>query len=455
MTAGGKVLPERIDGWKSIGAYFGRDRTTAIRWARERDLPVHRLPGGKSATVYALRGELEAWAQSRSKSEAEKLAQDTAKPVGRRRFRPMLAALTALAAIGVGGWLAMPLLVPAAPAALAQPSLPKQPAVAAKFLEGRDLLVDREAHSIERAIDVLRGVTRDDPGYGPAYASLADALILSREFGIRSDRAAFPEAHVAAREALRLSPSLAASHRVNGFIAYWWDRDFAAAYAFFEKAVALDPGDANGHFWFGNVLADHGDSQAALAHLAKARGLLPGSVAIQTDLAWAQWSAGNTATALSMLTDLEGRHPDFAVIHDCLSVIRLADGDYARFVAAQERFAELRRNPALSDRVGEVSSALSVSEARAHQVLVAQAESDLASADVRSRAWLSFLYSVAGDREALVRTMTIAAERREEWGDAGFVHAIRMRWRGDEAVSTLIDRVTSGQKRSSRLGAFH
>jgi len=64
MTAGAKSSSDRIDGWKSIGAHFGRDRTTAIRWARERDLPVHRLPGGKTATVYALRYELDAWAAS-------------------------------------------------------------------------------------------------------------------------------------------------------------------------------------------------------------------------------------------------------------------------------------------------------------------------------------------------------------------------------------------------------
>ncbi|RYD63706.1 MAG: hypothetical protein EOP58_10885, partial [Sphingomonadales bacterium] len=60
MSAAARPLPDRIDGWKSIGAYFGRDRTTAIRWARERDLPIHRIPGGKTGTVFALRHELEA-----------------------------------------------------------------------------------------------------------------------------------------------------------------------------------------------------------------------------------------------------------------------------------------------------------------------------------------------------------------------------------------------------------
>jgi hypothetical protein len=54
----------RLDGWKAIGNFVGRDRTTAMRWARERGLPVHRVPGGRTGTVYALRSELDSWLSS-------------------------------------------------------------------------------------------------------------------------------------------------------------------------------------------------------------------------------------------------------------------------------------------------------------------------------------------------------------------------------------------------------
>ena len=55
---------QRLDGWKAIANYLGRERTTAIRWANERGLPVHRVPGGKTGTVYALHAELDAWLAS-------------------------------------------------------------------------------------------------------------------------------------------------------------------------------------------------------------------------------------------------------------------------------------------------------------------------------------------------------------------------------------------------------
>ena len=53
--------PPRMDGWKAIARYLGRDRTTAMRWAAHRGLPVHRVPGGRRATVYAVGHELDSW----------------------------------------------------------------------------------------------------------------------------------------------------------------------------------------------------------------------------------------------------------------------------------------------------------------------------------------------------------------------------------------------------------
>ncbi|WP_263587897.1 hypothetical protein [Sphingopyxis sp. GC21] len=437
MNPGGRSLPDRVDGWKSIGAHFGRDRTTAIRWARERDLPVHRLPGGKTATVYALRHELDAWAASlRDPKPADQVS--SAALVRPARLRTGAAAFAALLLLpaGTGIWWALD-----RPAPVAAASLPTDPAAARDFLAGRDLVAERDGNSIERAITLLRGVIRDDPGFGPGFAALSEALILSREFGRRSDMQAFPEARTAARRALRLSPLLASSHRVNGFIAYWWDGDFAAAQHHFDRAIALAPDDANSRFWFGNILADHGDSREALLQLNRARALLPGSIAIQTDLAWAEWSAGHREAAVAALTDLERRHPDFAVIHDCLSIIRLADGDYAGFVAAQLEFVRLRGNTRLARRLDAVAVALAEGPAAAHQVLITQARADLANGDLKTRAWPAFLLSVADDRSALVDMLRDAIHGRERWGDAGLARSIARKWQGDAEIENALIRV--------------
>src|SRR3954470_15589019 len=51
----------RLDGWKAIANYLGRDVRTAQRWRHERGMPIHRVPGGKRGSVFAERIEIEAW----------------------------------------------------------------------------------------------------------------------------------------------------------------------------------------------------------------------------------------------------------------------------------------------------------------------------------------------------------------------------------------------------------
>jgi TolB-like protein len=51
----------RLDSWKEIAAFFGRDERTVRRWEKESALPVHRVPGGAKGRVFAYESELEAW----------------------------------------------------------------------------------------------------------------------------------------------------------------------------------------------------------------------------------------------------------------------------------------------------------------------------------------------------------------------------------------------------------
>lgn len=445
MTAGSKALPDRIDGWKSIGAHFGRDRTTAIRWARDRDLPVHRIPGGKNATVYALRHELDRWAGSDDRKverdgDMPEIRQDIGPP--RRRWAAASVALLALA-LGGAAWTARPWMTPIASAEAAALVLPRDPVTADRFQKARDLLADREAASIEGAIDLLQEVTRRDPGYGPGYAALAEALILSREFGTRSDLRAFPAARAAARDAMRLAPSLASAYRVNGFVAYWWDQDFPAARKYFDRAIALTPADATGHFWYGNILADHGDSTDALHHLRQARMMQPGSVPIQTDLAWALWSAGHADEAITAFNDLARRHPDFPVIHDCLAIIRLADGDFAGYVQGQVRVAALRQSETLRKRADRLSQALIDGPAPAEKILLQFALDDRVSGENRTGAWAAFVASSTRNKSSLLAILGEAQARNERWGDAGLIRKIRGQWVDDTHIQAALNRLTN------------
>jgi hypothetical protein len=51
----------RLDSWKEIAAFFGRDERTVRRWEKERGLPAHRVPGGARGGVFAYTAELREW----------------------------------------------------------------------------------------------------------------------------------------------------------------------------------------------------------------------------------------------------------------------------------------------------------------------------------------------------------------------------------------------------------
>jgi pentatricopeptide repeat protein len=55
----------RLDSWKEIAAYLGRDVTTVQRWEKRETMPVHRHVHAKRGSVYALVPELDAWLKSR------------------------------------------------------------------------------------------------------------------------------------------------------------------------------------------------------------------------------------------------------------------------------------------------------------------------------------------------------------------------------------------------------
>lgn len=62
---------QRLDSWKEIAEYLGRDVRTAMRWEQELGLPVHRVPGGLRRGVFAISEEIDAWIAKRGQSSSD------------------------------------------------------------------------------------------------------------------------------------------------------------------------------------------------------------------------------------------------------------------------------------------------------------------------------------------------------------------------------------------------
>lgn len=428
--------PERISGWKAIGAHLGRDRSTVIRWAHERGLPVHFVPGGGAKkTVYANRAELDAWLARSAETAPASPPPPPSSPRSRRRRWLAWAGGAAAALLILGA------IIGRHGDAVSDPALPREAKVAALYIQGRDHWAQRDAASLAAAIAEFETVVRSDPTFAPAFSALADAYLLAREFGSLPDALAFDRARRAAEQALAIEPDLAAAHRALGFVAYWRTHDRTLTGSAFHRALTLDPDDGQTHFWYGNILADNGEHAAARRELDFARLASPGSIAIETDYAWALWSAGETDAAFARLRSVVARNPNFAAAHDCLAQMHLAERRYPDYLRAMRARARARSEAGLAERVATYERALrSGGGAALHAALLVDALRAEEGAAFPDHAYAAFVASVGDDRAALLRVLDMAERRHEIWGSAGYTARIVRRWRTDGQIAALLAR---------------
>lgn len=124
----------RLDSWKEIADYLGRDVRTVIRWEKEKSLPVHRLPGGKRQGVFAYSEEIDQWMLGHGDEPVTPIGDTgidsgTAAPaVAAKHAKPFpaglalgVAALLVLVLLGTVLWLDREPSVAAGPAPLERP----------------------------------------------------------------------------------------------------------------------------------------------------------------------------------------------------------------------------------------------------------------------------------------------------------------------------------------------
>ncbi len=437
----------RINGWKSIAAYFSRERTTVIRWAAERGLPVHRIPGSSRGSVYAIAGELDAWLAASREGVVETDAGEGAlalpAPRRPRSALPRLAskrgvlvmATVAVLGLGLGAYAFETARAPVT--AL----MPQDADAAALYVEARADWARRTPGSIAAAINKLKHVVTIEPRFAPAHVALADCYLLAREFGALTDLEAFGRAQAAVDTALRIDPEHAGALRARGFIAYWWLGDRTAASRDFRRSLEINDRSAQTHFWFANALIDNGDFEEGMRHFAEARLIEPASAAIAADLAWARWSAGDGERGKAELLELRQSNPALATVPDYLSVMALAEGSVEGFVAEIEAMAVQREIAALADHARQLRGALETTGTRAVIALVVrEAEGEVEDGVRRTLAWPAFVASAAADREEVARLLRTADARGETWGSAGLRRHMAERWRGDREIRRLLER---------------
>jgi len=371
----------RLDSWKEIAAFFGRDERTVNRWEKELALPVHRLPGTKGR-VYAYADELIAWSagsrngngaalepSGRPASEVPPVAgpQVNGPSVGavatpsRGRYRSAIRVLAA-AILGLG---AVALLLFRAGTSYSSKIAERGGALSGQtssgsvvrastsahnreaeqlYLQGRYYWNKRTPEDLNRALDYFMQAVVNDPNYSQAYSGLADSYSLLREYSLMPSSEAYPRALAAAKRAVELDPQSSEAHASLAFVLFFGMWDIASGEQEFERAVELNPNNATAHHWHANGLLALHRLAEALREIDLAQTLDPTSSAILADKGNILCVAGQSEEALGLLKQMEARDPSFRSLHLYLRYVYFRERDYPDFISELRKDALVMHN---------------------------------------------------------------------------------------------------------------
>ena len=327
----------RLNAWKEIAAFFGRDERTVKRWETTRGLPVHRVPNGMRSPVFAYESELHAWLTSHESEAASPPEDVSAAPSGSgfpiNGSIVVLAAGLAVAALvlGIFGSRLSAMLRPEPAQTAAKSHHPNAEALAF-YRAGLFEWQARTPAGLRHAVDDFTQAIVHDPQYAQAYAGLAQCYELLREYTTVKPEYAFPRAKAAADRAIALDPSLAEAHLALAFADFYWFHDSATARREFERAIVLAPNSAVAHHWYATYLLEMAEFPKAIDEIDKAAALDSESIAIQADKGLILFYAGQVRESVALLERLEQTQPQFASTHRYLASIDLAQNDDAGFL---------------------------------------------------------------------------------------------------------------------------
>lgn len=345
----------RLAGWKQIAANLGKDERTAKRWASERGLPVHRAPGTKRASVYAWPHEIEAWL----KRDTPPTQETATAPAGRDQPR-MTPRKLVVAAMVVFGCLAamavavLPLSGTPGPTARQASQLPHE--VSDLYLDAIYLWQRRTPQSLAEAERNLLRVIEMAPAFADAHAQLATVYNLMVEYNTIPVEQGYDRSIAEAERALALDAENVRAHTVLGDIRFFWNHDYRAGLAHFERAIAMDPNDALARHWHASALMAAGRFHDAAVEIERARQLDPSSRSVVVSAAMIALGLGRPESARASLLQLIENEPQYRSPYRFLAFAELALHDYPAYLAAlNQRFA------LTEDRMGAAAAAAGLS----------------------------------------------------------------------------------------------
>jgi tetratricopeptide (TPR) repeat protein len=237
------------------------------------------------------------------------------------------------------------------------------------YLKGRLLWSKRGGENIRQAIAFYDQAIARDPNYALAYAGLAEAYMVLPRYVEAAPQDSYPKAKAAALKALQLDDKLAEAHSALGFVLWVGDFDMAGSISEFERAIALDPNNANAHKWYGNpTLVANGRFDEAIKQIKRGAELDPLSTIMNSDFGWTLMLARRYDEAIAQLHKTLELDPTFYYARLNLGLTLQLKGDLSAAIAEYERAQQLSDDPEIRVRLATAKASSGDKEAPAQML---------------------------------------------------------------------------------------
>ena len=232
-------------------------------------------------------------------------------------------------------------------------SRPVNPEAYEAYLKGLYYWNKRTVEGLKKSAQYFEEAIEKDPSYAPAYAGLASFYFISSLSGILTPNESMPKAKAAAMKALQIDDSLAEAHAVLATAIFSYDHDSKAAEAEYKRALDLNPGSAQVHYWYGYwFLTLSGRYPEAISEMQRAQALDPLSLLINTHLAATLAWAGHYDQAEQQYLRTLELDPHFAWAHEQLGWLYQQKGMYeAALTETQKATADSNETPQIMSQL--------------------------------------------------------------------------------------------------------
>ncbi len=275
------------------------------------------------------------------------------------------------------------------------------------YLTGRYHINKAKPDEIRVGIESLQNAIERDPAYALAYAGIAEGYERLPITGDVAPREAFPLGKSAALKALEIDDTLAEAHNVLGWIAFWYDWDWANAELEFQRSIALNPNVAEAHQGYGHLLWLEGRTEQSRLEGRRARELDPLSPLINTITA----SYEGPEERGRVLARVFALNPDFWIMHLSLGGKALGAKRYDDAIAEYTKARDLSG--------GNMHAVAALGVALVQTGRTQEARSMIADLETRAQQGyipgtsIAMIYTALGDKEQAIAWLQRAFQERD------------------------------------------